>query len=78
MLPVEKSSEFKSGKYGRKSTENQNSTMPGTDLGCVGRRWIRQKAYFTSGYVPLEPGDHLLSQKLLVDVGIDTFADKNR
>ncbi len=54
------------------------SPWPLTDLGCVGRRWIHWRAYFPSGYVPLDPGDHMLSQKLLVDVGIGMFAGKNR
>jgi hypothetical protein len=31
-----------------------------------------------SGYVPMDPGDHMLSQKLLVDVGVGTFAGENR
>jgi hypothetical protein len=64
-LPVEKSSEFK-------------FKFDLTDLGGVGRRWICQRAYFPSGYVPLDQWDHMLSQKLLKDVGVDTFAGKNR
>jgi hypothetical protein len=43
----------------------------------AGRCGIRQKVYFPSGYVPLDPGDHMLSNKLLVDDSIDTFAGKN-
>ncbi len=49
-----------------------------TDLGGVGRRWICRRVYFPSGYVPLDPGDYMLSQKLLVDVSVDTFAGENR
>jgi hypothetical protein len=26
----------------------------------------------------VDPGDHMLSQKLLVNVGVDTFAGENR
>jgi hypothetical protein len=33
--------------------------------------------YFPSGYVPLDPTDYMLSEKLLEGVGIDTFAGKN-
>jgi hypothetical protein len=36
--PVEKSSEFKSGKYGGQSTENQIPPQLLADLGSVGRR----------------------------------------
>jgi hypothetical protein len=35
------------------------------------------KGVFPSGYVPLDPGNHILSQKLLVDVGVDTFTGEN-
>ncbi len=49
-----------------------------TDLSGVGWRWIRRKAYFWSGYVPLDPGDHMMSEKLLVDVDVDMFASENR
>ncbi len=58
--------------------ETEIPPRPLTDLGGVGRRWIRRRAYFPSGYVPLDPGDHMLSQKLLKDVGIFTFTGKNR
>ncbi len=66
-LPVGKSSEFKSGEYGGQSAKNQNS---GTAANWSRRR---RPSYFPSGYVPLAAGDHMLSQKLLVDVGVDTF-----
>jgi hypothetical protein len=42
------------------------------------RRWIRRKAYFLSGYVPLDPGDYILCEKLLEVVGVYTFASENR
>jgi hypothetical protein len=43
----------------------------------VGHCRICRKAYFLSDYVPLDPGDHMVSQKLLVDASVDTFAGKN-
>jgi hypothetical protein len=38
MLPVEKFSKFKFGKYGGQSAENQNSATALTNLGGVGWR----------------------------------------
>ncbi len=35
------------------------------------------KDIFLSGYVPLNPGDYMLSEKLLIGVGVDTFSSKN-
>ncbi len=77
-LPVEKSSEFKFSKYGGPSAKNQNSATAANWFGCIGCRWIRQRPYFPSGYVPLDLRDHMLSQKLLVDVGVGTFTGKNQ
>ncbi len=51
---------------------------PLSDLGGVGRRKIRKKTYFMSGYVLRLGGDHMLSQKLLVNDGVFTFAGENR
>jgi hypothetical protein len=33
--------------------------------------------YFPSGYFPLDPGNYMLSEKLLKPVGIDMFAMEN-
>jgi hypothetical protein len=32
--------------------------------------------YFPSGFVPLDPGDYILSEKLLIGVSVDTFMAK--
>jgi hypothetical protein len=37
-----------------------------------------QKDVFSIRILPSAPRDHILSQKLLIDVGVYTFAGKNR
>jgi hypothetical protein len=79
MMQIKKSIEFKSGEYGGQSAGIQNSAnSPLGGFDSIGQRRIRQKPYLLSAYVPLDPADHMLSQKLLVDVGVNMFACEKR
>ncbi len=75
---MSKSSEFKFGEYGGKSARNG---IPPTAAKRFGRRRPALNPQKDVFYVRLRPsawGDHMLSQKLLVDVSVFTFAGKNR
>ncbi len=77
-LQIDKSTEFKSGEYVGQSAGNKNSANSCCVVFCnVGRRWIHKKTYFPSGYILIDPGVYMLSEKLLIGVGVDTFAGKN-
>jgi hypothetical protein len=70
------SSEFKSDKYGIKFAKNQISP--------TATRWFwwcrpalnPLKGVFSIGKRPLNLGKYMLSKKLLVDIGVETFAAK--
>ncbi len=74
---VSKSSEFKSDEYGGQSPKTR---IPATAAKRFGRRRPAlnpQKDVFSIRLRPLASGDHMLSQKLLVEVGFFTFAGEN-
>jgi hypothetical protein len=76
MPQIVKSSGFKSDKYGGQSTGVWNSA---NNCWLVLVVWKGAKVTERLLFVrlsPLDPGDHMLSQKLLVDVGADTLASK--
>jgi hypothetical protein len=79
LCQIEKSSKFKSGKYGGQSAGVQNSASNRlVVLGVWNGTLNLPKFVFSRRIRPLDPEDHMLFQKLLVDVGIDMFDDENR
>jgi hypothetical protein len=42
------------------------------------RQTLNQQKVFFARIHPLDPGDHMLSQKLLVDINVNMFANGNR
>ncbi len=71
MLQIEESGEFKSGKYGGQSARVQNSAKScWVGLAC-GQALNLPKDIFSVRICPIGPGDHMLSEKLLVDISID-------
>jgi hypothetical protein len=44
----------------------------------AGAESAKRRAIFSVRIHPLAPGDHVVSQKLLVDVGVYTFACENQ
>ncbi len=79
MCLIEKSSIFKSGKYGGQSVRVQN---PAKNYWVVLAVWAGAKSarrqVFSIRINPMDPGCHMLSQKLLVDVGNDPFNNGNQ
>ncbi len=71
MRQIEKSSKFKSGKYGSKSAETQNSVQL---LGGPGDVDWRKSTRIH----PLNLGYHMLSLKLLVILSVDTLTGENQ
>jgi hypothetical protein len=82
MLQMEKSSGFRSDKYGGQSVGFQNSAMFFSQElldgpGCVGRRQILLGDIVAIWICPLDPGHYTLPQKVLLNVSIDSFANSN-
>jgi hypothetical protein len=77
-LLVEKSSEFKFGEYGGLSAKNQNFATIAYWFGRHRPALNPPKGIFSIRLRPFGSRDHMLSQKLLVDVGVGTFASENR
>jgi hypothetical protein len=73
-----KSSKFNTGEYGGQSDRVQNSAKScwAVLVAWAGTKYT--KDIFSSRVRPMDPGDHMLSQKLLVDAGVDPFLGRNR
>ncbi len=72
---MEKSSKFRSGKYGGQFTGVQNSTLFSLRkswmvLAGVGKHQILVEDVVAIPICPLDPGDHMLSEKALVDIDL--------
>jgi hypothetical protein len=78
MRQVGKSSRVMTGKYGGQSTGNRNSANNLWVVFVVYAGADSAKDIFSFRIRPLAPGDHILSQKLLVDVSVYTFGGENQ
>ncbi len=77
MHQIKKSSEFKSSEYGCQSTRNQNFADSHW-VGLVTSAGVESaEMVFSIKICPLDLGEYMLSQKLLVDVGVEIFAREN-
>jgi hypothetical protein len=75
MHQIEKSSRFKSGEYGGKSGGTQKSA---NNCWVVLAMWAGTESAEKHIFHHVGPGDHMLSQKFLVNVSVDPFTGRNR
>ncbi len=79
-LQTEKSSRFRSGEYGSQSSPEFRHGFPQELLGgtsSVTRCRILLKDIIAVRIHPLDPGDDMLPQKVLINVSVDAFAGAN-